>query len=61
MIVYGTKDKRHGLTSLKYLQNMANMEILPIENAGHPAYIEKPEDWSRLLYNYILALEMFKG
>ena len=59
MIVYGTKDKNLGLTSLNNLRNMANEEIFPLEAAGHPAYIEKPAEWRHLVYNFMLALEMF--
>ena len=60
MVVYGEKDKSLGLTSLNNLRNMKNEEHFSIADAGHPAYIDKPEEWRRLLYNFIKALELFK-
>jgi len=56
MIVYGTKDKTLGLESVGNLRNMPNSEIMPMENAGHANYEERPDEWHRLLYNFILAV-----
>ena len=60
MIVYGTKDKGLGLDSTGNLRNMPNNEIFPMEKAGHPSYIDKPDEWNRLLYNFLLAMEKYK-
>lgn len=57
MIVYGTLDKDLGLVSLGNLRNMRNSEIFPIEKAKHPAYLDNPEKWHMLLYNFLLAVE----
>jgi len=57
MIVYGTKDKTLGLESVGNLRNMPNSEIMPMEGAGHANYEEKPDEWHRLLYNFLLAVE----
>jgi len=56
MIVYGTKDKTLGLESVGNLRNMPNSEIMPMEDAGHANYEEKPGKWHRLLYNFLLAV-----
>lgn len=57
MIVYGTKDKTLGLTSVGHLRNMPNSEIFPMEGAGHANYEERPHEWNRLFYNFLLALK----
>ena len=57
MIVYGTKDVKLGLHSTNNLRNMANSEIFPMEGAGHPCFKEKPDEWHRYLYNFLLAVE----
>lgn len=57
MIVYGTKDVTLGLQSVGQLRNMPNSEIFPMKDAGHANYEERPAEWHRLLYNFILALE----
>jgi len=57
MIVYGTKDKSLGLESVGSLRNMPNSEIMPMEGAGHANYQEKPNEWHRLLYNFLLAVQ----
>jgi len=60
MIVYGTKDKKFGLTSADNLRNMPNSEIMPMEGAGHGDYLKRPDEWHRLLYNFLLAVEQSK-
>lgn len=57
MIVYGTKDITLGLTSVGHLRNMPNNEIFPMEGAGHANYEERPQEWNRLLYNFLLAVQ----
>jgi len=56
LIVYGTKDKSLGLFSTGNLRNMPNREIFPMEGAHHANYQERPEEWHRLLYNFMLAV-----
>ena len=57
MIVYGSKDTGIGAVSLKSLRHMPNSDIMPMEGHGHPCYIEDPDEWHRLLYNYLLTVE----
>ena len=60
MIVFGTNDKRLGSSSTKYLQELPNSEVFPIENAGHACYMNQPDQWHYLIYNFVLALERLK-
>ena len=57
MIVYGTKDDKLGLHSTGDLRNMANNEIFPIQGAKHACYMNNPEEWNKLLYNFLDAVE----
>ena len=57
MIVYGEEDTKMGITSLKNLRNFPDREIISLAGAGHPAYIEKPDDWHKLMYNFLAAVE----
>ena len=57
MIVYGTKDKQLGLNAVGDLRNLADREIVPIEGATHACYKDKPDEWHRILYNFLLVLK----
>lgn len=59
LIVYGSEDKT-GLaeTSLKNLKVLPNSREVKIENAGHPAYLNQPELWHKLLYNFMKLLQV---
>ena len=57
MIVYGTKDKSLGLESVGNLRNMPNSEIMPMEGASHGDYQKRPDEWHRLLYNFLLSVQ----
>ena len=46
-----------GERSLEHLSHLPNHRVMEIEGAGHPAYIEKPDQWERALYNFLSALE----
>jgi len=57
MIVYGEKDTGLGHTSRDNLVKMPNStkpQVLP--GAGHPAYLDQPDLWHKLLYNFMLSL-----
>ena len=57
MIVYGSKDKDLGITSVGNLRNMPNSEIEEMFGAGHAGYQDRPGEWHRLLYNFLLAID----
>lgn len=57
MIVYGELDTSLGLSSAEDLRLIASStepQILP--GAKHPAYLDQPDLWHQLLYNFISAL-----
>ena len=56
MIVYGTKDVKHGLASLKNLEHFANNAVFPMKDAKHPCYLDNPDEWHNNLYNFLLAI-----
>merc|ERR1711913_278292 len=58
MIVYGEKDTGLGHTSRDNLIKMPNSTKPQILiGAGHPAYLDQPDIWHKLLYNLILNLK----
>ena len=56
MIVQGSDDLGLGAESTMNLVNFANNEKLIIPNAGHAAYIDKPDVFHKYLYNFLLAV-----
>ncbi|XP_047111484.1 protein ABHD14B-like [Schistocerca piceifrons] len=58
LIVYGSDDNT-GLaeTSFKNLKVLPNSREVKIEKAGHPAYLNQPELWHKLLYNFMKLLQ----
>jgi len=54
LVVYGENDTGLGHRSrddLAELPNSTKPQVLP--NAGHPAYLDQPELWHQLLFNFI--------
>jgi pimeloyl-ACP methyl ester carboxylesterase len=57
MIVYGDKDLGLGLSSAKHLSDIPTATAPQIlVNSRHPAYLDQPEIWHQLLYNFMLHL-----
>ena len=56
LIVYGSKDTQLGLESVGNLRNLLNNEIHTMENASHACYVNKPDEWHMILYNFLLSL-----
>jgi len=57
MIVYGENDKGLGINSrndLELIPTSTKAQVLP--NSGHPAYLDQPELWHQLLFNFIESL-----
>ncbi len=59
MIVCGSKDKTLGVSSVRNLRELPNAEVCMMEDAGHACYMNKPDEWHKLLYNFITQLEAF--
>ncbi|XP_067662156.1 putative protein-lysine deacylase ABHD14B [Haliotis asinina] len=53
MIVYGENDTNLGTSSLKDLIKLPNSKPFVVPDAGHPAYINNPSFFHRLLYNFL--------
>ena len=53
VILYGDRDKRLGLESLKNLSLLPNHCVVQVKDAGHAAYLNQPEVWHTVLYNFL--------
>ena len=56
MIVYGGDDSVLGISSAEDLVNFANSEKFIIPQAGHQAYVEKPDEFHQYVYNFLLSI-----
>eukprot|EP00088_Acartia_fossae_P059970 TRINITY_DN7171_c0_g1_i1.p1 TRINITY_DN7171_c0_g1~~TRINITY_DN7171_c0_g1_i1.p1 ORF type:complete len:282 (+),score=42.34 TRINITY_DN7171_c0_g1_i1:188-1033(+) len=59
LIVYGERDTGLGTQSTKDLSILPNAtlpQVLP--GAGHPAYLDQPDLWHKLLHNFINKVNM---
>ncbi|XP_067012602.1 putative protein-lysine deacylase ABHD14B [Anabrus simplex] len=58
LIVYGSEDNT-GLAeaALKNLKVMPNSREVKLEQAGHPAYLNQPDVFHKLVYNFMLLLK----
>lgn len=54
-LVYGGNDQTFKKTVEEDLTTMPNSRLFKIEGAGHPAYINKPDVWHKILYVFIRA------
>lgn len=53
LIIYGEKDHGLGHRSRDDLLNIPTSQAVVLPNAGHPAYLDQPELFHKLLYNFI--------
>eukprot|EP00094_Tigriopus_californicus_P011626 TCALIF_11231-PA protein Name:"Similar to Abhd14b Alpha/beta hydrolase domain-containing protein 14B (Mus musculus)" AED:0.10 eAED:0.10 QI:0/0.8/0.66/0.83/0.8/0.66/6/141/260 len=51
LIVVGENDGRGSSVILKEIPTSSDLQIIP--NAGHPAYLDDPERWHKLLHNFM--------
>lgn len=56
LIVYGDQDPM-GPTSLEHLKQLPNHQVLVMEGASHPCYLDKPEEWHTKLLDFLKGLE----
>nr|KAG5699852.1 hypothetical protein BaRGS_034626 [Batillaria attramentaria] len=56
LIVYGTKDPA-GPNTKDSLKLLPRSQIVPIPEAGHPCYIDKPDLFHKALYNFLKDLK----
>ncbi|XP_007950227.1 protein ABHD14B [Orycteropus afer afer] len=55
LIVYGDQDPM-GQTSFEHLKQLPNHRVLVMEGAGHPCYLDKPEEWHAGLLDFLQGL-----
>ncbi|KAM4821691.1 putative protein-lysine deacylase ABHD14B [Thomomys bottae] len=55
LIVYGSQDPM-GSTSFEHLKQLPHHKVLVMEGAGHPCYLDKPEEWHQGLLNFLRDL-----
>lgn len=56
MIVYGERDAGAPVDTL---HQMPNSKVFKIKNAGHACYMNDPNEWHRLLYNFLRSPKVF--
>ena len=57
LIVYGSEDHLTGQVSLANFQQMPNSTAHCFQGAGHCCYLDLPELWHNVLYNYLNFIE----
>ncbi|XP_075403569.1 putative protein-lysine deacylase ABHD14B isoform X1 [Tenrec ecaudatus] len=55
LIVYGDQDPM-GHTSFQHLKQLPNHRVLVMGGAGHPCYLDKPEEWHSGLLDFLQGL-----
>lgn len=56
LIICGDKDTRIGPVSVKNLQQLPNSELKMYKDSGHPAYLNRPEDFHKDLDTFFKKL-----
>lgn len=57
MLIYGDRDQSLGSVSHKDLKKIPNFQAVIVEKAGHAAYLDQPDDFHNLLYNFAQKIE----
>lgn len=55
LIVYGAQDPM-GHISFEHLKQLPNHQVLIMEGAGHPCYLDNPEEWHTRLLDFLQGL-----
>ena len=56
-IIYGSRDRGLGESSLKDLSQIKTATVGVIPNAGHAAYLDNPGLWHLMLHNFAKNLD----
>uniref|UniRef100_F7CU68 Putative protein-lysine deacylase ABHD14B n=1 Tax=Macaca mulatta TaxID=9544 RepID=F7CU68_MACMU len=56
LIVYGDQDPM-GQSSFEHLKQLPNHRVLIMKGAGHPCYLDKPEEWHTGLLDFLQGLQ----
>lgn len=54
-VVYGDKDSTFKNSVENELSKLPNSRLFKIKDAGHPAYLDQPEIWHKILYIFLPA------
>ena len=57
LIIYGSEDRNLGVESAKNLGHIPTSKTYVIPNAKHPAYLDDPALFHKLLYNFLDAVK----
>ena len=57
MLIYGERDISIGVASHKNLQYIPNFHAMVLENARHACYMDQPDAFHSLLYNFLQKIE----
>lgn len=60
LIIYGEKDRSLGTKSREDLLNIPTSQAVVIPKGGHPAYLDNPDMFHELLYNFIKQVHAHK-
>lgn len=60
MLIYGEKDTSSlGTKSHQDLRMIPNFQVIVLKKAGHAAYIDQPDTFHSLLYNFAKKIETY--
>ena len=54
-LVYGENDARMRDSVEKIMSTIPNSQLFMLKGAGHAAYLDKPEEWLKILYVFLPA------
>ena len=57
LIVYGSGDKSSSAAVLESLSKIPNREIVEITGSGHNFYVDRPDDFNRILLEYVKKID----
>ncbi|XP_069981505.1 putative protein-lysine deacylase ABHD14B [Penaeus vannamei] len=60
LIIYGSRDQSLGVESRKNLINIPTSQAVELPDAKHPAYLDRPNQFHTLLYNFIKQVHAHK-
>jgi len=58
LVVYGEQDIH---APVDILRHMPNSQVFAMKNAGHACYMNNPDEWHRLLHNFLRSSSVFGG
>nr|CAH0104648.1 unnamed protein product [Daphnia galeata] len=59
ILIYGDRDTGLGPTSHRDLKTIPNFQAFILPKAGHAAYLDQPDQFHTLLYNFAKKIDSF--